>query len=67
MKKAKTNGIVADASSAVPKWCGRCATAIERNEFCPECTEFFEALAGGMWNSQQIPTQLRKVGRERVA
>jgi hypothetical protein len=45
MKKVKTNGIGADASSAVPKRCGRCATAIVRNDFCPECTEFFEGLS----------------------
>ncbi len=45
MKKVKTNGIRADASSAVPKRCGRCASAIKRNEFCPECMEFFQALS----------------------
>jgi hypothetical protein len=31
--------------SIVPKQCGRCATAIERNEFCPECMEYFQALS----------------------
>jgi hypothetical protein len=45
MKKVKTNGIGADASSAVPKRCGRCGTAIKRNDFCPECTEFFQGLS----------------------
>jgi hypothetical protein len=45
MKGVKTNGIGADASSAVPKPCGRCGTAIGKNEFCPACTEFFHALS----------------------
>jgi RNA polymerase subunit RPABC4/transcription elongation factor Spt4 len=33
--------------SKVPKRCGRCATVIERNELCPECMEYFQAL--GRW------------------
>jgi hypothetical protein len=31
--------------SIVPKQCGRCANVIERNEFCPECMEYFQALS----------------------
>jgi hypothetical protein len=31
--------------SLAPKQCGRCATEIERNEFCPECMEYFRALS----------------------
>jgi hypothetical protein len=30
---------------AQPKRCVRCAVVIERNEFCPQCMEFFHALA----------------------
>ena len=43
MKKVKTNAM--GASASVLKRCGRCATVIERNEFCPDCTEFFQALS----------------------
>ena len=42
MKKVETNDIGADASRAGPK---RCATAIDRNEFCPESTGFLQALS----------------------
>jgi hypothetical protein len=45
MKKVKTNGIGADASSAGPKRCGRCGTAIDENEFCPACLGFFRGLS----------------------
>jgi hypothetical protein len=31
--------------SNAPKQCGRCATVIERNELCPECMEYFQALS----------------------
>jgi hypothetical protein len=46
MKRVKTNGIRADASSAVPKRCGRCGTAIDENEFCSACQDFFFGLRG---------------------
>jgi hypothetical protein len=29
----------------VPKQCGRCATVIERKEFCPACIKYFQALS----------------------
>jgi hypothetical protein len=43
--RVKTNGIRADASSAVPKRCGRCGTAIDENEFCSACQDFFLGLS----------------------
>jgi hypothetical protein len=46
MKKVKKNGIGADPSTAVPQWCGQCATAIAKNEFCPACQDLFRGLGG---------------------
>ncbi len=46
MKNSKTIGIGADASTAVPKRCARCGTAIEENKFCPACPDFFRGLSG---------------------
>lgn len=34
------------ASRIVRKLCGRCGTAIEGNNFCPACRDFFWRLAG---------------------
>jgi hypothetical protein len=40
------NGIEAQASKIVRKPCGRCGTAIERNEFCAACRDLFHGLSG---------------------
>jgi hypothetical protein len=56
MKKIKANGLEAYASSTVPK---RCASAIKRNEFCPECMHFFQALSG----KKALSTTAEKPGR----
>ena len=43
---AEKKGIKAQASGVARKRCGRCRTAVEENEFCRTCREFFRMLRG---------------------
>lgn len=46
MSNVNKNGIEAQASKIARKACGRCGTAIEENDFCPACRDFFRELSG---------------------
>jgi hypothetical protein len=40
------NGIDVQGFQIARRPCGRCGTAIEENEFCPACRDFFRRLSG---------------------
>ena len=46
MNNVRKNGSEAQASQSSRKPCGRCGTAIEENDFCPACQDFFRGLSG---------------------
>ena len=67
MNNVKKNDIEAQASKIVRKPCGRCGTAIEENDFCPACRDFFRELSG---RKVVFATGVRRtpgLGRESVA
>lgn len=46
MKNIDKNSIEAQASQITREQCGLCGTAIEGNEFCAACRDFFRGLSG---------------------